>query len=172
MSRTAGYLVLCARWCIWASTAKAPMEVMVYSLIGNCTWLHRAAQLRVRVYEDSFLYRPVPTNFVLLNLVLKKLWSHLWSDHDCQMQLNGHRWVHWGGLGQGNFILGCRRVFVTYLGCFGAWTDAGAGCMRFNNRSHEDFPIRQVVPVGLRCAQNHHWVPWGGGFHDGNNVYY
>ena len=138
------------------------------------TWMVtvRELKLRVRVYEDSFLYRPGPANFVVLNSVLKKLWSHLWSDHNCQMQSDGHRWVHWGGLGQGNFILGCRRVFGAYLGCFGAWTDVGAGCMRFNNGSHEDFPIRQVVPVGLHCAQDHHWVPWGGGFHDGNNVYY
>ena len=116
-----------------------------------------AWELWVWVYKDSFLYQPGPANFVLLNSVLKKLWSHLWSNHNCQMQSDGHHW----GLEQGNFI-GCRRVFVAYLGCFGAWTDAGAGCMRFDNGSHEDFPIRQVVPVGLRCTQDHRWVPWGG----------
>jgi len=34
--------------------------------------------------------------------------------------------------------------------------------MRFDNGSQQDFPIRQVVPVGLRRAQDHCWARWGG----------
>jgi len=64
------------------------------------------ATLRVRVYEDSFLYCSAPAKKIAKwpsYGVLKKLWSHPWSDHNCQMQSDGHLssgsgslWAHWG----------------------------------------------------------------------------
>ena len=64
------------------------------------------ALLRVRVYEDSFLYRSVPAKNLAKKWasyrVLKKLWSRHWSDHNCQMQSVGlpqaqdHCWARRG----------------------------------------------------------------------------